>query len=194
MSHKPFTESEIEILVRKAQKGNENSFSELFDYFSPKIYRHVSFRVPVENSEDLTSEIFLKVVQHLNKYVAQKNGKFAAWLFRVANNAIIDFYRKKKELLGIDDEEENFFANIPDEKNPKPNEIANRGFDIQKMYQLLKQLPAPQRTILELKFLEEFNNTEIAHITGKTEGNIRIIQLRALRTIRQLWYEDVTLV
>ena len=191
MSYNQLTESGIEVLVRKAQKGNENSFSELFDYFFPKIFRHVSFRVPAENSEDLTSEVFLKVVQNLNKYVSQENAKFSAWLFRIANNTIIDFYRKKKDLLGLDDEEENFFAELPDEDTPPPNEIVNKNFDIQKMYKLLKKLPALQRTILELKFLEDFNNTEIAHITGKTEGNIRIIQLRALRTLRQLWQEEV---
>ncbi len=189
MLHKQLTESEIAAFVTKAQKGNEKSFSALFDYFFPKVYRHVSFRVPAANNEDLTSEIFLKIVQNLNRYTPQKNASFSAWLFRIANNAIIDFYRKKRELLGIDDEDENFFAEIPDEENLKPNELANRSFDIQKMYRLLKELPAVQRTILELKFLEEFNNTEIAHITGKTEGNIRIVQLRALRTIRQLWDE-----
>ena len=190
MSYNSLTVSEIEALVQKAQKGNEKSFSQIFDYFFPKIFRHVSFRVPAENSEDITSEVFLKVVQNLGKYTKQKKAHFSAWLFRIANNTIIDFYRKKKELLGLDEEEENFFAEIPDEDNPQPNEVANKSFDIHKMYKLLKKLPAVQRTILELKFLEEFNNTEIAHITGKTEGNIRIIQLRALRTLRQLWEDE----
>jgi len=140
-----------------------------------------------ENTEDITSDIFLKIVQHLGKYVPQRNAGFSAWIFRIVHNAIIDHYRKKKELLGIDNEEKDFFAEIPDEEDLHPDNLANRDFDIRKMHVLLRELPAIQRTILELKYLEEFSNAEISYVTGKSEGNVRIIQLRALRKMRKEW-------
>ena len=179
----------IEELVKKAQKGNEKHFAEIFDYFFPKIFRHISFRVHSENAEDLTSDVFLKVVKNIKKYKSTPKATFSSWVFRIAHNTIIDHYRKEKELLGIDNEDQNFFAELPDEKTPLPNEQTNQTLDFKKMHQLLQCLPADQRTILKLKYLEGFTNPEIAIITNKTEGNIRIIQLRALRKIRKQWDE-----
>ena len=185
------TPEEIENLVKKAKLGNEESFAQIFDYFFPKLARHVAFRVSDEDVEDLTSDVFLKVIQNLDKYNHKKNAGFSAWIFRIANNSIIDFYRKRKELLGMEmeDEEENFFANIPDE-GPLPDDQANQRMEIEKMYDVLKKLPALHQTVLELKFLEGFTNPEIADITGKSEGNIRVIQLRALREMKKYWDDE----
>jgi DNA-directed RNA polymerase specialized sigma24 family protein len=59
---------EIEQLVVRAQRGQENAFSELFDYFYPKILRYISFRVNQEDVEDLVSEVFLRVVDKMKRY------------------------------------------------------------------------------------------------------------------------------
>ncbi len=179
----------IENIVRKVQNGNEKSFAQLFDYFFPKVSRHIAFRVPGEEVEDIVSDVFLKVVKKIKSYTPRSGAGFSSWIFRIANNTVIDFYRKKKEFLGIEDEENNFFAEIPDEENLKPDEYTNQQFDYKKMYHLLKKLPSIQRNILELKYLEGFSNFEIAKIIGKSEGNIRVIQLRALREMRQRWNE-----
>ncbi len=189
MEYQKISPEEIENLVKKAQNGDEESFARIFDYFFPKISRHIAFRVDPEDVEDLAGEIFLKVVQNLKKYTPQKNAGFSAWIFKIAHNSIIDFYRKKKELLGLENEEgeENFFTNIADDEEMQPDEIMNRQLEAEKIHEILKELPALHRTILELKFLEGLSNTEIAVITGKTEGNVRVIQLRALREMRKHW-------
>jgi len=177
---------EIEKLVSKAQKGDKKSFSQLFDIFYDKIFRYVKFRVEDSEAEDLVGEIFLKTIQNIKKYSKTKNARFSSWIFRIAHNSVIDFYRKKREFLGIDEsaDGEDFFIQIKDEA-PTPEEHTHQRFETQKMYEALKTIPGNQREILELKFLEGFSNTEIAEITGKSEGNIRIIQLRALREMRK---------
>ena len=89
--------------------------------------------------------------------------------------------------MGQQDEEGNdFFLQIPDD-NLRPDQQTNLNLDVKKLYEILKQLPDNQREILEFKYLEGFSNTEVAQITGKAEGNIRVIQLRALREIRKKW-------
>ncbi len=181
------TPSQIEMCVEKAQKGEEKSFSMLFDAFYDKIFRYVHFRVPAEEVEDIVSDVFLKVVEKLQTYKPDPKSGFSAWIFRIAHNKIIDFYRQKKELLGQTDEDGNdFFLQIPDE-NLQPDQQTNLNLDIKKLHKILKQLPDAQREILEFKYLEGFTNEEIAKITGKAEGNIRVIQLRALREIRKQW-------
>ncbi len=181
------TPSQIEKCVLKAQKGDEKSFALLFDSFYDKISRYVHFRAPHEEVEDLVSDIFLKVVEKLNTYKPNPKASFHAWIFRIAHNRVIDYYRQKKELLGQSDENGNdFFLQIPDE-NLRPDEKANFNLDVKKLYEIMKQLPDSQREILEFKYLEGLSNAEVAHITGKAEGNIRVIQLRALREIRKKW-------
>ncbi|MDH3324731.1 MAG: RNA polymerase sigma factor [Candidatus Peregrinibacteria bacterium] len=180
------TNQEIEKLVQKAKKGDEKSFAKLFDVFYDKIFRYVRFRVDAPDTEDLVSEVFLKTVQNIQKYSKTHNAKFSSWIFRIAHNSVIDFYRKKRDFLGIDNdpETEDFFIQIKDE-SPTPDEHTQQTIEIKKMHEVLKLIPANHREILVLKFLEGFSNTEISKITGKSEGNIRILQLRALREMRK---------
>lgn len=181
----------IEALVRKAQSGDEASFAALFEMWFDRVYRYTAYRVDAAECEDVVSDIFLKVVQSLPRYKAQSGVGFGAWLFRLAHNTIIDWYRKKKALLGSDLEEEgeDFFAQMADVQ-PRPDENTNSLYDYERVYKFLKKLKPDQREILELKFLEGFSNKEIASITGKKEGNIRILQLRALKEMRQYLQED----
>ncbi len=178
---------DIEKLVHKSQKGDEKSFTELFDIFYEKIFRYIKFRVEESEIEDLVSKVFLKVVENLKKFSPQKNAGFNAWIFRIAHNTIIDFYRQKREFLPIDPNEDSpYFIELKDEK-PTPNKTTNKNIDSQKLHNLLQKLSSAHREILELKYLNDFSNNEIANITNKTEGNIRVIQLRALREMRKLW-------
>jgi len=181
----------VEKLVGKAQKGDRSSFNMLFDIYFDRIYRYIGFRVPEDDIEDLTGDIFLKFVENIANYKLVKGASFSAWLFRIAHNRVIDFYRKKKEILGIGtDEDDNFWEILPDEKELKPDEkvlVLEREKQIR---EVLTKLPASYREILELKFLEDFSNLEISQITGKSEGNIRIIQLRALREMRKYIKKD----
>jgi len=182
--------NDIKNIVKKAQQGDEASFAILFDIFFDKIYRYINFRVNPNEVEDLVSEVFLRVVEKFNTYSEKKNASFSAWIFKIAHNLVIDFYRKKKELLGLDDDLENneifFMQNIEYEDL---EDSVNKNLDTKKMYELLKKLPAKYREILELKYLEGFSNKEISKITNKSEGNIRLIQLRALREMRKIWPE-----
>lgn len=183
------TKLEVEKLVIRAQRGDESSFSELFDYFYPKISRYISFRVNNEDAEDLTADVFLKVVDKLKKYEKIGKGTFSAWIFRIAHNLVIDFYRKKKELLQLTDPETGAIKfDIPDSAlNPHESSIQQEEHD--KIREILHSLSDNNREVLQLKFLEGFSNQEIAGIIGKTEGNVRVIQLRALRELRKYFPE-----
>lgn len=182
----PLSPQDIEKLVQKAQDGHQRSFEKLFEHFFERIYRYVSFRVHEREVEDLVSDVFLKVVQHLERYSPGEKAGFNAWIFRIAHNTVIDFYRVQKNTspLESEDGEEMFF--IPD-PNETPDEKTNQILEAQKLREALKEINPSYREILELKYLEGFSNREIAEITGKTEGNIRIIQLRGLKTLKEVW-------
>jgi RNA polymerase sigma-70 factor (ECF subfamily) len=192
MKSEEFTPAEIEALVKKAQNGDQDSFAVLFDIWFDRVYRYTAYRVDAAECEDIVSEIFLKLVQYLPKYKARSGIGFGAWLFRMAHNTIIDWYRKKKVLLGSDLEleaEEDFFSRVVDDQ-PLPSQQVNSLYDYDRVYKFLKKLKPDHREVLELKFLEGFSNKEIAAITGKKEGNIRIMQLRALKEMRQFMTDE----
>lgn len=177
----------IESLVVQSQKGDERSFETLFDWFYPKLYRYISFKVDREEIEDILSDVFLKVVRKIQDYSLPKNQKtgFSSWIFRVANNTVIDFYRTKKLHTSLHDSETGELVfDLPDTE-PLPNEQAQHHFEAQEIRKVLEKLSPTHREILELKYLEEFSHTEIAHILGKTEGNVRIMSMRALREMRK---------
>ena len=184
------TNLEIENLVSRAQRGQEKAFSELFNYFYPKIFRYISFRVNQEDVEDLVSEVFLRVVDKLKKYQKTSKGNFSAWVFRIAHNLVIDFYRRRKEYLQLTDPETGELKfDIPD-ASLNPAETAIQHEEHRQIREIMKNLSDSHREVLQLKFLEGFSNSEIAGIIGKSEGNVRVIQLRALRELRKYFPEE----
>ena len=174
----------LEALVAAAQSGDEMAFSQLYDLLFERLWRYVSFRVDGAEVEDLVSEIWLKIVQNMKKYQVQSGATFSSWAFRIAHNIVIDFYRKKKEVLGLETDENDFFAQLPDGERT-PDQIALKASEYEGLHAALLKLKPDHREILQLKFLEGFSNKEIAAITKRTEVNVRVLQLRALREIRE---------
>ncbi len=194
--HPPFSNAEIEIFVAQAQQGNDAAFEKLFDHYYDSILRYVGLRIKSEEVEDLVGDIFLKIIKNLPRYKPQKHitdsgkGAFAAWIFRIARNQIIDHYRTNKEAQRLYDEETgDLLFDIPS-PHLNPHESAEQHEAHRTIHKAIKKLPSTHREILELKFLHDFSNAEIAKITGKNEGTIRVAQLRALREIRKYFPED----
>jgi len=194
MGKSSVSQEELEHLAEKAKHGSSDAFSDLYEYFFPRLYRHVSFRIESEYVEDVVSDVFLKMVQNLEKYKAQKNASFSAWIFRITHNLIIDHYRKQREIrsseLSEDEEYTDFFGALPDVHHLPPDQDLQQEFEALAIKEALMDLKPAYREIIELRFLEEFSNKEIAQITGKSEGNIRIIQLRALKELRKIIEKD----
>ena len=153
--------AEIASLVRKAQGGSEESFGALYDIFYERIFRYVRFRVPQIESEDLTAEVFLKVVKNLKSYQPTSGATFSSWVFRIAHNVVIDFYRKKQELLGLQDPESGKILFETIDPNPTPDENLKIQQRHEHIRNTLTKLAPPHQEIIELKFLEELSNREI---------------------------------
>ena len=178
---------ELKQLVQQAKDGDSTAFSDLYEHYLTPIFRFVFFRVRTkEDAEDLTQHVFLKAWSALPEFGPSPpdggSGSFSAWLYRIARNTTVDYWRKKKPLSL--DPSSSAFQNKQD-KSLDPLETANQKEESEHIRKALHILNEDQQTILTLKFIEDLSNKEIAHITGKTEGAIRQIQSRALRALRQ---------
>lgn len=170
---------EIEQLVLKAQKGDQGAFSAVYDLFVDPIFRYVYYRVGAGDVEDVVENVFLKVWENLRQYRPKRS--FSAWIFRIAHNLVVDYYRsgREREVLGLDPQ-------IPDDSrlhNPIKN--TQNVLDNEVLRRAVAMLKKQYRDVVIYKFINEFSNEEIAEIMQKSEGSLRILQFRALKALKR---------
>jgi RNA polymerase sigma-70 factor (ECF subfamily) len=170
-----YNQFEITELVAEAASGNFTAFGELYNVYLGQIYRYIFYQVKDRmTAEDITEEVFLKAWKSI-KSCKGKEKTFASWLYRIAHNHMINILRNTKKFIPIEEVE------ITDPKQEIGADIEN-----QEILKILGYLPENQKQIILLKFIEGMNNKEIGKIMGKTEGAIRVTQMRALLTLRQI--------
>ena len=150
-------------------------FTEIYLKYSDKIFRFLYWHLKdVPRAEDLTSEVFFKAFK---KWKGFKEGYPQAWLFRIARNLLIDFYRAKKtsslELAEEISVDQDLVENL------EKDEAA------QSLQQALVKLPENLREVVILRFFEDLSAAEVGAILGISEGNVRILQFRGLKKLKE---------
>jgi RNA polymerase sigma-70 factor, ECF subfamily len=171
-------EVDIDALVSRARAGDAEAFGALYDLYADRIYRFVVVRVPQPaDGEDLLQQVFLKVIESLPRY-EQRGLPFGAWLFRIARNTVIDFGRTRRVAEPLDDA----VGRIVDPLQPSHH--LERSADLDEIRAALAELTSEQRDVVVLRFFAELSHAEIGAILGKREGTVRVIQHRALASLR----------
>lgn len=178
---KPLSETLIETDVFDAAlKGETTALGKLYDAYFERIYRFIYYRTShQQTAEDLTEEVFIKAFRALPTLNGGPN-KLSGWIFQIARNTVIDHYRKANPLVSIDEAE-----NIAIDETDAIDALQLQS-DQHLILTALEKLNPEQQQVIRLRFLEEFEITEIAQMLGKSEGNIRIIQYRALTKLRSI--------
>jgi len=158
-------------------------FIEIYDQYLDKIYNFVYYKTfHKETAEDLTSDIFLKALKKLETFDSSK-GSLSAWLYQIARNTVIDFYRKKKPDLNIEE-----IWDLSDETDIESDFDAAQKIKDARKY--LDRLDKTQKEIVILRIWEELPYKEIAEITGKSEAACKMAFIRAIESLKK---EAVTL-
>lgn len=168
-----------EELLKKAQNNDPEALSEIYRLFFKKIFRFVFFRVShKETSEDLSEEVFIKAFAKLGSI--RHHSAFEGWLYQIARNSVIDYYRQKKTTVALEDVENTleYESNVID--------VVNLDLRQKQLVANLKLLGAEQQLVIKLKFFENLDNSEIAALLKKNEGAVRVIQHRALAKLQEL--------
>ena len=168
-------------LIYDAVKGEASAFGFLYDHYQPKIYRFVLIKVSQrEEAEDLTHQVFLHAWTHIGQY--QDVGfPFSSWLYRIARNQVIDHYRTKKAHLSIDEVDENrFAADAAHERN------LDTAMTLERVRHAIRSMKPEYQDVIIMRFVEDLSIKETAHASGKTEGAIKLMQHRAMKTLKQL--------
>lgn len=174
-ANKDLDDKELIQLLEKAKFNDSRSLGTLCAHFYSKIYRFIYYRVnKVEDAEDLTSEVCLRVV----KSIHEQKGSFYAWIFSIASNMITDHYRRSVVRSNVESVGDSIEEMI--DKGNKQNELLEQ----KELRQSLKKLTEEQQEVVVLKFIEGYETDEIANMLGKSSGAIRAIQFRALTALR----------
>ncbi len=170
--------------IERAQTGDAACFGRLYDHYLTPIYRFIALKVGTrQEAEDLAHEVFVSAWQKLPTYQVQ-GFPFSSWLYKIARNRVIDYYRTKKVHVSIDDEvavDEDLFA-----AQSGVDEALDTGLDIAAVKEAMQQLTPEQREVVQLRFLDELSPAEIAKVLDKREGTVRIIQHRAILKLKSI--------
>jgi len=162
-------ESEERLLIEAAQK-DPRRFGDLYERYFMRVYAYVARRVRDRHeTEDLTSEVFHRALANLDRF-EWRGAPFAAWLFRIASNAISD--RRQSGMREVETTE---------------TQAPTGGDDIEMhalLFRLVDALPPDQRRVIIKRFVEQKSVRDIAGEIGKTEGAVKQLQFRALETLR----------
>lgn len=168
-------------LMRRAKAGDTAAFGDLYQMYLTPIYRYVFVRVREKTlAEDIAQTVFLKVFEARERFEDTGTPPLAYFL-TVARNTLIDHFRKKKDVLGADDDFD--FENISG-ADPTPLETSMLREDTERLHKALRFISSDQREAITLRYLNNLSNEEIASYMGKTEENVRQLQSRGLRALR----------
>ena len=164
------------LLVEAAQKDPAR-FAELYECHFERVYAYIVRRVRDRaEAEDLTSEVFHHALANLHRF-EWRGIPFVAWLYRIAANLISDRWQR----LGREP-----LADEPDQiaaaqaSNANLEDVERRAM----LFRLVESLPAEQRRVVVLRFVEEKSIKEVAQEISKSEGAVKQLQFRALTTLR----------
>ena len=164
-------DDEARLAIEAAQK-DPRRFAELYEENFERVYAFVGSRVRDRHeAEDLTAEVFHRALKNLQRF-EWRGVSFAAWLFKIATNAIIDRAKraaKSREPLEIED---------------PPGDTLEGAHDRARLFRLVDGLPADQRRVIVMRFAGQKTIREVAHELRRSEGAIKQLQLRALQNLR----------
>ena len=166
-------------LVQRAKQQDKEAFAQLYEAHFDKIYRYVVIRIGNKTeAEDVTQQVFLKALKSISSFRWQ-GVPFSAWLFRIAHNQVVDYFRKNKKRVTVPLDE----SLVSHEGDPQST--AERKLDIEQLVDATKQLTGAQREVISLRFAGELPVAEVAKIMGRSEGAVKALQHSAIVSLRK---------
>ena len=176
----------LRALVDLAKEGDAEAFGQLYDHYVSGVFRFIYYRVGSQQlAEDLTSETFVRGLRAIQRFNWQ--GKdFGAWLTTIARNLVADHFKSSRARLEIVAE------TIPEGKatvaSPEDEVLALISNEM--LFEAVNSLPNEQRDCILMRFIQGLSIAQTAAALGRSEGAIKQLQLRAVRSLAKTMPED----
>ena len=171
----------VESLVRQAQQGHQPAFAALYEMYYDQIFRYVSFKCgsPSE-AEDLTGDVFIKMLESINSF-RWKGHPFTSWLYRIAHNLVVDYFRKKgtRRTVPLDAAANAIGASASDLEYR-----ADISLTMSDVVLAMDNLTDLQREVIALRFASGLSIAETAETLGKRGNAVKALQHVGLKKLR----------
>ncbi len=176
-------------LIEQA-KSDPEAFGRLYQLYLEKVYTYIFYRTGNHHdAEDLTAKVFHRVLDHIARY-NNRGIPFSVWLFRIAHNLVVNWYRDhhRKRLVNIEK------LNLATDQHHNPPQIAEQTNEQELLLAAIRQLPLERQDLLALKFVEKMSNAEIGQIMGRSESSIKSLYHRTLVSLKEILAEHENVV
>ncbi|MDA0815848.1 MAG: RNA polymerase sigma factor [Chloroflexi bacterium] len=183
--------AEERTLVERAAHGDQRAIGRLYDAYVSPLYRFCLARVGNEtDAEDLTEEIFLKVMRAVSGFEWRplplgadggERSPFRAWLFRIARNHVVSHYRRNASRPTA--------GEVPDwieDDRRGPAEMAELAMTVDEVFAVVEQLPQAQREVILLRFGSGLSVAETAEALEKNQTNVKVLQHKGVKRLKEL--------
>lgn len=172
-------------LVQRAQRGNLEAMTTIYDTHYPAVFRYIHYRLRDQVcAEDLAVEVFVRMVEHIKSY--KLRGKpILAWLYTIARNLVADYFYEQSRGNALLLEE-----TLVDSNHLQPAQLIENQQEKECLEKAMLNLTEEQRQLIWLRFIEEYEVTEVAKIMGKNERAIRSLQHRALAALNRVLEDE----
>lgn len=169
-------------LLDRAKQADPAALAELYDQYVNPIYNYVYHRVgQAELAEDVTGQVFMRMLEAVRAGRAW-NTSFSGWLYRIAHNLVIDYYRHRQRASFVDLDD----AAPIQAREGDPVQSTELRLAKEQLRAALTLLTEEQAQVITLRFLEEFSIAEVSEIMGKTDGAIKALQYRAVLALKRV--------
>lgn len=181
-------------LVERAGRGDQQAIGRLYDAYVAPLYRFCLARVGNEtDAEDLTEEIFLKVMRAVSGFEwrplplgdgGEERSPFRAWIFRIARNHVVSHYRRTASRPTA--------GEVPEwiqDEGRGPAEMAELAMTVDEVFQAVEQLPQAQREVILLRFGSGLSVAETAEALDKNQTNVKVLQHKGVKKLKEILVE-----
>lgn len=173
-------------ILQRINQGDKDTFLKMYDFYTVKLFRHAYYRVSSKQvAEDIVQQVFLKTWQYLmnsENMIEDIN----AFLYKLTNNLIIDYYRKaERKNTSLDSDLE---RKLPIE--PSYIKETNQSLEVDKVRKSLNLLKLEQQKVIIWRYLDGLSIKEITQLTGKSKNAVYVALHRALKELQKIIKEE----
>lgn len=167
--------------IERARAGDQQALAAVYDWYLPRVYRYILSRVGhVAEAEDVTEDIFLRMLGAIADY-KRTSVPFSAWLFRIARNHLVSYYRKNGNRKDHGELQETMADSGQD-----PASIVETQLMLGEVADAVQRLPDAQRDVIALRFAVGLSIAETAQVLGKRQGNVKALQHKAVTRLQKI--------
>jgi RNA polymerase sigma-70 factor (ECF subfamily) len=163
-------------LAIRARSGDASAFEQIYQRYATAIFRYIYYRTgDVELAEDLRAEVFLRMYESLHRY-EDRGWPISAWLYRIAHDRTVDALRRRRIRNDVP-------LDAWDAHCDGPEQSVDRLLEYEQLKHTLNELTDEQRQVIQMRFMADLPIHEVARRLGRTEGAVKALQVRGLRSL-----------